>query len=334
MNISELASLAGVSKAAVSRYFNDGYLSPEKREAISAAVAKTGYSPNLQAQTLRTRRTRQIGVILPKLSSGSAGRVMEGVAGALLGEQYLTLIANTANDPAKEVEYLDLFRRHQVEGVIMLATVFTPEHENILRSMRIPVVIVGQEYRGFDCVYHDDYGAALELTSLMLRHGAHRPAMIGVTLDDKAAGGERRRGFHDALEKNGLALRPKNLITAEFSIASGYQRASELFERFDGDPGERPDCLFCATDSIAVGAMKRCLELGLRIPEDVMLAGVGDSEFCGYCPVPLTSARLHHKTSGEEAAKCLLERLNGKNTGKRCLRLGYEIIGRESAPGN
>ena len=80
MNITEFAQVAGVSKAAVSRYFNGGYLSADKRARIEAAVEATGYHPSVQAQMLRTRRTRQIGVILPKLSSDSCPRIVEGIA--------------------------------------------------------------------------------------------------------------------------------------------------------------------------------------------------------------------------------------------------------------
>ena len=80
MNITEFAQYAGVSKAAVSRYFNGGYLSADKRAVIEAAVEATGYHPSAQAQMLRTRRTRQIGVILPKLSSDSCPRMVEGIS--------------------------------------------------------------------------------------------------------------------------------------------------------------------------------------------------------------------------------------------------------------
>ena len=79
MNIAEIARMAGVSRAAVSRYLNDGYLSEQKREAIHRVVEETGYRPSVQAQTLRTRKTRMIGVIIPKLASASVGRIVEGI---------------------------------------------------------------------------------------------------------------------------------------------------------------------------------------------------------------------------------------------------------------
>ena len=139
MNITEFAQVAGVSKAAVSRYFNGGYLSEEKRARIAAAVEATGYRPSMQAQTLRTRRSRQVGVILPKLSSESCARMVDGIS-QVLGEQgYQLLLMNTANDYTKEVGALDLLRHNTVDGIILIASIFTPEHHAVLQCLRLPV---------------------------------------------------------------------------------------------------------------------------------------------------------------------------------------------------
>ncbi len=110
MNITAFAQYAGVSKAAVSRYFNGGYLSAEKRAQIAAAVEATGYRPSMQAQMLRTRRTRQIGVIMPRLSSESCARMVEGISRVLDDQNYQLLLINTANNNTREVRALDTLR--------------------------------------------------------------------------------------------------------------------------------------------------------------------------------------------------------------------------------
>lgn len=106
MNITAFAQYAGVSKAAVSRYFNGGYLSAEKRAQIAAAVEATGYRPSMQAQMLRTRRTRQIGVIMPRLSSESCARMVEGISRVLDEQGCQLLLVNTANENEREVKAL------------------------------------------------------------------------------------------------------------------------------------------------------------------------------------------------------------------------------------
>lgn len=325
MNISEFAEYAGVSKSAVSRYFNNGYLSDDKREKIEKAIEETGYSPSISAQAIKTRVTKLVGVIIPKLSSESCARITEGISQVLYEHGYQILLVNTANDCNKEIEYLDLFRQNRVDGVIFLATVFTDVHRSLLKKMHIPVVITGQEYKGFSCVCHDDFGAVYALTELMLHKGAVRPAYIGVTDDDKAAGEARHKGFLKALADNDISLDKHNSVTAEFNIDSGYSCAKKIFSG-----REHPDCIFCATDNIAAGAILYCRENGIKIPEDVMICGVGDSKIGAITAVPLTSARLHYKTAGIEAAQMLLNSIGRDSNVPKIMKLDYEIVERES----
>lgn len=325
MNISEFAEYAGVSKSAVSRYFNNGYLGDDKREKIEKAIEETGYSPSISAQAIKTRVTKLVGVIIPKLSSESCARITEGISQVLYEHGYQILLVNTANDYNKEIEYLDLFRQNRVDGVIFLATVFTDVHRSLLKKMHIPVVITGQEYKGFSCVCHDDFGAAYALTELMLHKGAVRPAYIGVTDDDKAAGEARHKGFLKALADNDINLDKHNSVTAEFNIDSGYCCAKKIFSGL-----EHPDCIFCATDNIAAGAILYCRENGIKIPEDVMICGVGDSKIGAITAVPLTSARLHYKTAGIEAAQMLLNSIGRDSNVPKIMKLDYEIVERES----
>ena len=325
MNITEFAQYAGVSKAAVSRYFNGGYLSADKRALIEAAVEATGYHPSVQAQMLRTRRTRQVGVILPKLSSDSCPRMVEGIGSVLEESGYQLLLINTDNDTKKEIRALDTLRQRNVDGIILIAALFTPEHKAVLEHLRVPIVILGQNFPGYCSVYHDDAGAAQAATAHMLAKGCRAPGYIGVTLLDKCAGQQRRAGFEAALKAAGLPLHPERMAVAKFSQESGYEQAEKLLER-----GRHIDCLFCATDAIALGAMQYCREEGIRIPEDLMIASVGDSKVGQNAFVPLTSAHLHYKTAGKDAAALLMELLNDPKAIPRSQMLGYELIERES----
>ena len=325
MNITEFAKTAGVSKAAVSRYFNGGYLSEEKRALIAAAVEATGYRPSVQAQMLRTRRTRQVGVVLPKLSSESCARMVDGIS-RVLGEQgYQLLLMNTANDYTKEVEALDLLRHNTVDGIILIASIFTPEHHAVLQSLRVPVVILGQQCEGYHSVYHDDFGAAQAATALMLQKGRRAPGYLGVTLLDQAAGHARRQGFDAALRAAGLVPRPQRMCIAEFNMDSGYHQAEQLFQK-----AGRLDCLFCATDSIALGALQYCRTHSIRVPEDVMIASVGDSKAGRVAFVPLTSVHLHYHTAGQTAAGLLLQLLADPDAAPQERMLGYELKRRAS----
>lgn len=325
MNITEFAKAAGVSKSAVSRYFNDGYVSEEKRRLIEAAIEVTGYAPSVQAQNVRTRVTKLVGVIIPKLSSESCAREVEGISQVLSEQGYQLLLVNSANDPKKEVEYLELFRSNRVDGVIFLASVFTPLHDAVLKKMRVPVVIVGQEYKGANCVCHDDYQAAYAVTKLMIDRGGSTPAFIGVTENDKAAGQARKEGFLQALYDSGIYIERGDMQTAEFKMDSGHEKALSLLKK-----GKKYDLLFCATDSIAAGALLACREQGLKVPEDIMIAGIGDSQLCKVTSTTLTSVHFHYRTAGIEAAQMLLNSLKRESSIPRTLTLDFELAERDS----
>lgn len=326
MNIAEIAKLAGVSSAAVSRYFNNGHISDEKKEAIRKIVEETGYRPSVQAQTLRTKKTKMIGVIVPKVASASIGRIVEGILSILGSSQYQTLLAVTQNDPKKESEYLTAFDDKQVDGVILVATVFTAEHKRILKNLRVPVVIVGQRLSGYCCVFHDDYHAAYDLTRLLMEKGRTSLGYIGAILEDKAVGAERYRGFCDAVRQMGHAELVSNAVTAEFSIASGYEKAGELFRMCRNLNG-----IVCATDTMAAGVMQYLGEHGIDVPGQVIVAGQGDSDMAKVTAPPLITVHYSYEQSGEIAVEMLLEMLKKGKADTKEIKLGYHIVDVEAS---
>lgn len=328
MNIMEFANIAGVSRSAVSRYFNDGYLSEEKRQLIEEAIEKTGYSPNVSARNASRRITKLVGVILPKLSSESCARVTEGISQVLDEEGYKLLLVNTANDWKREAEALELFRTNRVDGVILLATVFDDTQKALMNKMRVPVIIVGQHLKGFSCITHNDEGAARALTRLMLEKGAKTPAMIAVTQKDISAGKMRLEGFKRALADGGIKFDENYVEYADFTMESGYKAAKRLLSR-----PLRPDCILCATDNIAAGAELYCRGAGINIPDELMLCGVGNSKLGRAAYPAITSARLHYKTAGTEAALMLLSAVKHRDSIQRTLELDYDIVERGSTGG-
>ena len=129
MNINEIASLAGVSRATVSRFLNNGYVSEEKRQRIKKVIDETGYRPSAQAQTLRTKKTNLVGVIIPKINSDSIGRMVAGISLVLSQAGYQLLLANTDNNEKEEIKYLKVLAEKQVDGIILIGTVITGAHK-------------------------------------------------------------------------------------------------------------------------------------------------------------------------------------------------------------
>lgn len=274
MNINEIAELAGVSRATVSRYLNGGYVSAEKKERIRQVVQETGYKPSAQAQMLRTKKTR-------------------------------------------------LFAENHVDGIILIGTIFTKEHQALLKEIKVPVVMLGQRLSGYSSVYYDDYEAAKELTERLLDTGKPM-GCIGVTQKDEAAGAARYRGFLAALEERGVAIRKDAVLESPFTMEGGYQAMRELYQNWP-DTG----AVFCATDNIAIGAMTYLHDIGKRVPQDVSLTGIGDSAMAKAVRPKLTTVHYHYRTSGIEAANMLMETLQSGKAVRKELKMGYDVINRE-----
>lgn len=265
MTIKEIARLANVSSAAVSRYLNGGYISEEKRAQIKKVIEETGYHPSAQARTLRTKRASLIGVVVPKINSESISRVTEGIGNVLAARGYQMLLASTDNNAKKEIEYLHLFEKYPVDGIILIGTMITAEHRRFLKNARIPVVVTGQNTKYANCVYHDDYGAGKAMGKLAASlSGKHKHiAYIGVTREDKAAGASREDGFRAGLKSEGRELEEEYVRISAFRAESGYEAALSLLDE-ETDIG----VISCATDTIAAGAIRALRDRGIILAQD------------------------------------------------------------------
>lgn len=324
MNINEIAELAGVSRATVSRYLNNGYVSAEKREQIKKVIDETGYRPSIQAQMLRMKRTGFIGMILPGINSDSISRMVEGITRVLNEKGYQLILINTNNDPKEEIRYLKQLKQNLVDGIIFIGTVFTKEHLRVMKDITVPIVVLSQCINDFSCVYYDDYGAAKELTKLALKTGKNL-AFIGAITEDEAAGHDRLYGFLDAHFEQNLEIREEYCTSGVFTMDDGYNSAKKLFEM---DPAI--DTLICATDVIAMGAMSYLKETGKRIPDEVQIVGFGDSIMGKVCEPKLTTVHYYYKTSGMEAAKLIVDMIDDSQQVRKELKMGYQIIEQDS----
>ncbi len=325
MNINDIARKAGVSRATVSRYLNDGYVSQEKRLLIARVIEETGYVPSRQAQTLRTGKTGIVGIVIPKISSYSVGLMVAGITTRLGEHGYQALLAATDNDERRELDYLSVFsERNQVDGIILFSTIFTPGHRRAIGSLSVPAVVLGQQIRGLNCVYHDDYHALYDITSSVVDADSH-PVFIGFNEKDVSAGRMRRQGFVDACSDAGIEVPPEAFALGSFTTDSGYACAEQLLERCPGI-----DTIVCANDDMAFGAITCMREYGRRVPEDVQVTGVGDGSIASISFPSLTTVHFHYRASGEEAAQMLISAMEAGERVPRQLMMGYEVMRRAS----
>lgn len=329
MNIIEFSKIAGVSKSTVSRYFNNGYVSEEANEKIKMAIEKTGFRPQRQAQSMRTKKTNLIGVIVPKISTETAPRVVEGVSDELSVHGYDILIANTNLVIEKEIEYLKMFKSNYVDGIIFMATKITDEHLKVMAEITVPIVVVAQNIDEYPSVYNDDYNAAREVVKHIINKGYREIAFIGVYEEDISVGFERKRGYLDELKNNKIDIKEEFIKIGDFNVESGYNLTKELMEC-----KEKPKAIFAVTDNIAAGAIEYLKENSYNIPKDIAIMSIGDSKISRFIEPKLTTVHYYYKTAGVEAANMLLELIkdsvvSSKDINKKEI-LPFRIVERNS----
>lgn len=325
MTIKDVANMAGVSTAAVSRYLNGGSLSNEKKEAIRAAIEKTGYRPSLTARGMRTGTMNQIGIIVPRIHSYSVSQILEGITDVINLADYMPILGCTNDREDKEPDYVRLMSGNQVAGVILMGTMMSPAKQDILLEQDIPLVITGQNFKGFPCVYHDDFHAMEELTNRLIQRGRRNICYIGVTEKDLQAGLARRKGFESAVTK---AEGVKHVIKkADFDAQSGYDAAKEALRK-----DATIDGIICATGNAANGALQVLYERKLRIGDEISIAAVEDSWMNQVAKPQLSTAHFYYRQCGQDAAKMLLEKIGNTEESvlARQVCLNYTIVDRGS----
>ncbi|WP_062352502.1 LacI family DNA-binding transcriptional regulator [Bacillus kwashiorkori] len=327
ITINEIAKLAQVSRTTVSRVLNNsGYVSDEARKRVLKVIEETGYTPSQQARSLRTKETKVVGVILPRISTETASKVVAGIDSVLSEAGYQILLANTNLQMEKELEYIQLLVNRQVDGIILLATNVLPELVAKVEQLSIPIVAVGQTFPNITSVVYDDYHAAKTLTKKFIEKGKTKIAFIGVKETDEAVGVSRKNGFLDAMRENGLEVREEWLITGSFESKFGYQAMKTIFTETD----TMPDAVFAATDRLAIGVMSYLKEQNIQIPEQMSIAGIGSSEISKYMSPSLTTVQYENEHAGEIAATILLRNLQGEHVPPEKIILSYRLIKRDS----
>ena len=326
MTIKEVAELAEVSTAAVSRYFNGGSLSEEKRKRIKKVVEKNDYTPNAVAQTMRTGRSGQVGVIIPRIQSHSMSRVLTGLMEMLDERGKIVILGCTFGDRNEEVQFVESMQRGGMEGIILMGTSLTPRLRGAIADCRIPLVVTGQNFKNVPCVYHDDETALYDMAKRVLAK-RKRVVYIGVDEADTAVGKARKKGAQKAFREAGLDPAAMPYILSDFDVEGGYIAGLELLKEYPDADG-----VICATDHIAHGVIRALKDAGRKLPKDVSVTGVGDSWADLISDPTLTTVALYYEECGRVAGKLLLDLIDDPETTRAVdrIKLGYEIVERGS----
>jgi LacI family repressor for deo operon, udp, cdd, tsx, nupC, and nupG len=320
--IKEVARLASVSTATVSRALaSPGLVSPETRSRVMEAVAKVGYVPNPAARTLRSRKTHMVLVVLPDLSNIFFSQVLRGIEEALFAAGYGMIIGDLNGAAEKERRFADFAAAGQVDGVMLLNGHLFGEAE-----LGVPVVALCEAIEGADIpqIEVENRKGARAMTEHLARLG-HRAIGYVTGPTDNVLERERFAGYREGLERAGLAFDPGLVWEGDWKLETGAEIGRRILSE-----DKRQSAVFCSNDEMAIGLLRAFASAGVRVPEDISVAGFDDIEYAAMTSPALTTIRQPRRDIGREGASALLELLGGRKPAPR-IRLQTELVERASA---
>jgi LacI family transcriptional regulator, gluconate utilization system Gnt-I transcriptional repressor len=326
--VRDVARLAGVAPMTVSRALSFPHLvSPETREKVAAAVRATGYIPNRLASSLSSNQTHTIGAIIPTLRNSIAAAFTDGLRDTLRLHGYHVLLGNSEFDPDDEEALVTEFLARRVDGIYLTGSTHTEGTRQMLRENALPTVEIASlpEDPVDMAVGFSNFDAAYAVTRMLAEQGFNKIALFTTFTRNNERQSERQAGYRKAVREFGLDGDPGLVDEVAMDLKEAASHLRLLMER-------RPDveALFCTGDFIAAGALLEAQRLGLRVPDDLAIAGFDGLEIAENLNPSLTTVQIPRYEIGALAGSMLLERINGRPVEKRVVDMGFEIVRRQS----
>ena len=313
LNQKEIARLAGVSVATVSRVINnDANVSEKTRDKVRNILAQQSYVTNINARNLRTARTKTIGYLISTFNNPYFVSVYEGLEKICKEHGYTILIGITNEDPKTQLEAIDMLLSYKVCGIV--GSFVTPDNITIkkMKKMCDFVISLDRSVPGLNadliCV-NNEFGGA-EQVRHAVEYGHERIAVIYGKEDSVGIG--RLKGYKQCMEHYGCKIRPEYMVPGEFNETVAYLSTLSLLTL-----PEPPTVILAHNNLMTIGAFKAIKDMHLSIPDDISLIGFDDFSLADYLSPGLTIIQHPAYEMGEIAAKTLFDRLSGKYTGEQ-----------------
>ncbi|MDF2154884.1 trehalose operon repressor TreR [Vibrio sp. CAU 1672] len=297
LTILDIAKLAGVGKSTVSRVLtNDPKVKPATREKVERIIQDSGYVPSKSAQSMRGGSQKVVGVIISRLDSPSENRAVGTMLSALYQAGYDVVIMESQFDREKTNEHLQVLKKRNVDGVIVFG--FTGCDETALAEWQHRAVVIAMDTEHVSSINYDNQGVIELALAHLEQHATRRIAYIGVNPEDKTTGLARLNAYQNWCQQQQIT---PVYQTGQLSHESAYQLVDAVLDA-------QTQAIVCASDTLALGVIKRLQELGR---EDVVVTGVGGSELLAFLFPKVFSVDPGYAHAGEKAANMLINQLNG-----------------------
>ncbi len=327
-NIRQVAELAGVSTATVSRVLaGQGGVSDELIEKVHAAIRALDYHPNRTARNLRRRVTQTVGVVISDIQNPFFTSVIGGIEKVLDAAGYTLLLCNSDEDPKREKAHMTTLRAEGVAGIILASTRADTEVYRQMLEAGIPLVAIDRlpGQLNLDVVTVTNMQGARSAVAHLAELGHRRIALISGPCQISTSR-ERQKGYEQALRERGLAVSPELIQFSNFRQAGGYEAMLALLAL----PAP-PTAVLVSNNLMTLGALQAIHERGLRIPSDMAVVGFDDMPWATSLQPPLTVVAQPTFALGEAAARLLLDRLGDPNRPCQHVVLETQLVVRASS---
>jgi LacI family transcriptional regulator len=309
--IKDIAKVLGVSISTVSRALQDKpEISEDTKKLVREMAKKLKYRPNSMAVALKTQKSYSIGVVVPQIVSAFYASVVKGIEQVANDLGYQVFVSSSNEDMKKEQNNVNGFLDHRVDGLIVSLSKATDsfDHINLIQDNEVPLVLFDRTSKEINVpkVVANDADAAYMAVSHLITKGAKRIALV-TGPEHMLIGRNRYRGYKAALSNNQLELDESIIVRCNLTVEDA-RFATEKLLALDNPP----DAVFGINDEVAIGALFAIKEVGLKIPEEIMVVGFSNSNRSRYMEPALTTMDQNPEKIGTLAAKLLFEQIKGK----------------------
>jgi LacI family transcriptional regulator len=320
----DIAQKANVSVVTVSRALNNKPdISKETKKHVLDIAERLNYTPNVLAQSLVTKDTRTIGIIIPNARDPFYALVIDGMSNEAANRGFGMILCNSHEDPDEELGLIKSLIGKQVNGMLIYPLQEDKRYINLLKSSPVPFVFLNRHSDELQCDYviNDNYHGSFLAVDHLIEKG-HNKIIYICAKPTASSGQERIEGCKEAIKKNGLAESALKVLTCDETIESCYQLVKDLISH----NGEI-EAMYVWDDRLAIGARRALFESNIKVPEEVALIGYDDIEISEYLFPPLTTVHQPTFQIGQMAARILIDKFESDNeTGFKQIVLKPELV--------
>lgn len=328
VSINEVAVLAGVSKATVSRVINNnGYVSEKTRKKVEDVILETGFIPSANAVSLSKGVTNAVGVVVPEIDNIFYGEVLRGIINEADRHDMQLFFYDTQNNAKKEEKALRIITRQQLMGLIIAPSVDYNQNEESralvdqIDRLGIPVVIVDRDFEGihWDGVFFENFQSAYSAATELINAGNRR---IGILTggDDLKLSRDRRRGFEQAAIDHGIKVKKKDILVGDFMTETAFRLSKQMFLS-----GDYPEGMLTCNNRSSIGILKAAAACGITIGKDIALIGIDKVPMLNEIGFPFSCISRDNQEMGRMAMELMMDRIYNAGSSRRVAMAPYHL---------